>query len=211
MEGIEAQMKKGTTTVGLMFKEGVVLAADRRAAMGYLVASKSAKKILEVTDRIAMTTAGGVGDNQMLNRYLKSEMKMYEIRKQKKPNVKATATILSHILFSKRMSFTPFLVQIILAGVDENGPHLYSLDLSGGISEDLYTATGSGSVVAYGLLENSYKKGMEMESAVKLAVNAVNVAIQRDIGTGDGIDVMVITKDGIKRLPEERIKEILKK
>jgi proteasome beta subunit len=206
---LEKLSKKGTTTVGVVTKGGIVLAADRRAAMNYLVAHRRMLKIFPITDRIVMTIAGLVGDCQMLIRYLQAEMRLYEIRKLKKPTVKAAATLLSHILFSNRMSPFPFYAQLLMGGYDETGYHLFTLVPDGSCVEDKYIATGSGSPIAYGLLEDAYKEEIELKDGVRLVVRAVNAALKRDVWTGDGIDVVVITKAGVKRYSEEEIKKII--
>jgi len=201
--------KKGTTTVGITFDKGVVLAADKRASMGNLVAHTGVDKIHKITNYIAMTMAGLVGDNQMLVRYLKSQVKLLEIRQNEKVSVKATSTLLSHILFSNRFSPFPFYVQIILGGVDKSGPHVFSLGADGSNIEDKYLSTGSGSPVAYGVLENNYKENMTEKEAVSLAIKAINSAIKRDTYTGNGIDVFVINNKGCKRLTPDEIKKYL--
>jgi len=204
-------MKTGTTTVGIVTREGVVFAADKRETMDYLIAHKVFEKIFEVTDRIGLTMAGLVGDAQLLAKYLKVEMELYRIRKQKKPNVKAACTLLSHILFSNRMSPFPYYVQILLGGVDETGSHLFSLAADGGSVEDKYISTGSGSVIAYGVLEEGYKENLSLEEGIKLAIRSVNAAMQRDVYSGNGIDVVTITKQGFKRIDEKEVGKILQK
>lgn len=208
-EKIEELGKEGTTTVGLVYKDGVVLAADKRATQRYLVSHKRVDKILRITDNIAITTAGLVGDNQMLKRFLRSELKLFEVRSRQKPSVKAAATYLANILYSRRFSFSPFYVQILLGGYDEEA-ELYSLSPDGSVLGDRYIATGSGSPMAYGLLQDHYEEGMSKEKSIKLAIRAINTAIERDIGTGEGVDVMIIDKKGIRRYPQEKIKEVLK-
>jgi len=200
------QIKKGTTTVGLVCKDGVVLAADSRAAMGNLIANKTIKKVLPITDRILLTIAGAAGDGQMLVRFLANEMKSYEITKKKKPSIKACASLLSQILFSGRMSFIPYYVQLILAGYDDKGPSLITLDAGGSIIEDDYASTGSGSPVAYGVLQDAYKKGLSLDEGIKLAARAVSTAIQRDVFTGEEVNVYTVTEKGIKQAPAEKIK-----
>jgi proteasome beta subunit len=210
-EKMKGLMKTGTTTVGIVTREGVVFAADKRVTMDYLIAHKVFEKIFEVTDRIGLTMAGLVGDAQLLAKYLKVEMELYKIRKQKKPNVKAACTLLSHILFSNRMSPFPYYVQILLGGVDDTGPHLFSLAADGGSVEDKYISTGSGSVIAYGVLEEGYKENLSLEEGIKLAIRSVNAAMQRDVYSGNGIDVVTITKQGFKRIDEKEVNKILQK
>jgi len=198
--------RHGTTTIGIICNDGVILAADKRASMGYMVASKTVEKILSITDRIAMTTAGLVGDAQMLAKYLKAEMELYEIRRQRRVSVKAAATLLSNILFGQRPY--NFYVQLLLAGSDEDGYHLGSLDPSGSLLFDNYTSTGSGSVFAFGVLEDSYKEKMELKDGLKLALRSMKAALARDIATGDGIDIWVINEKGTKKLSKEEIQKI---
>jgi proteasome beta subunit len=199
----------GTTTVGIVCKDGVILAADKRASMGNLVAHNNTEKVLPITDRIVMTIAGGVGDAQILVRYLRSEMKAYEIGEKKKPTLKACVSLLSHILFNGKGYF-PFYVQLLVAGADKHGYGLYSLDAGGGLLPDKYVSTGSGSPVAYGVLENTYKEDMLVEDGVKVAVKALSSAINRDVFTGDGVLVYIIDRKGYRKLDEELVKKLMK-
>lgn len=199
--------RHGTTTVGVVCTDGVILAADKRASMGYMVASKTVDKIISITDKIAMTTAGLVGDAQMLAKYLRAEMELYEIRRQKEVTLKAASTLLSNILFGQRPF--PFYVQLLLAGADRNGHHLYSLDPSGSSIPDKYTSTGSGSVYALGVLEDQYKEGMNLAQGKVLAAKALRVALERDIATGNGINLWVITEKGTQKLTDEQIAKLL--
>jgi len=203
----EENSRHGTTTIGIVCTDGVILAADKRASMGYMIASKTVEKIIMITDKIAMTTAGMVGDAQMLARYLKAEMELYEIRRQRVINVKASATLLGNILFGQRPY--PFYVQLLLAGYDETGGHLYSLDPSGSVIGDKYTSTGSGSVFAYGVLDDQYKEGMNVAEGKLVILKALKSAMARDIATGDGMDVWVINEKGITKLKKEEIAKIL--
>ncbi len=151
---------KGTTTVGLMFDGGVVLATEKRATMGYMIASKRAKKVYQIGNRIGMTTAGGVGDAQQMARLMTVECSLYQIRRGRQMTVGAAATLLSNILNNNRMY--PYYVQLLVGGVDENGPSIYSVDALGGATkEEEIVATGSGSPMAYGVLEDRYTTGMD--------------------------------------------------
>ncbi len=199
----------GTTTVGVVCKDCVILAADKRASMGSLIAHKNTEKVLPITDRIVMTIAGGVGDAQILVKYLRSEMKAYELQENKGPSVKACASLLSHILFNGK-GYYPFMVQLLLAGADEHGVSLYSLDAGGGLLPDKYVSTGSGSPMAYGVLESGYKEGLSKDEGIKLAVKAISSAINRDVYTGDGVLVYVISRKGYTKLTADEIKKITK-
>lgn len=193
---------KGTTTVGIVFDKGVVVAADKRATMGSFIASKDVEKVLQVSDSIVVTTAGGVGDAQSLVRLMRAELELYKHSRGSDMTVKGAATLLANVLQGNK--YYPFLVQIIVAGFDQ-APHLYDVDLLGGLLEEKYTSTGSGSVVAYGILDAGYKNNLKEEEAITLALKAVRSAIKRDSATGEGVDVIVVSKDKFKRLKESEM------
>jgi proteasome beta subunit len=206
---MEMESKKGTTTLGLVFKDGVIAAAEHRATMGTLIAHKTAQKIYQIDDHLLLTTAGLVGDAQLLARYLRIETELYKLEKEEKIPVKGAATLMSNILNQRK--FYPYFVQLIIAGVDNNGSHVFSIDAAGGAIEDIYTTTGSGSPYVFGVLEDNYTKDMIEADAINLAIRAMNAAIKRDAASGNGIDVVVITNKGYKELSEEEIEEQIKK
>lgn len=204
---IQDMIKKGTTTVGLICADGVVLASEKRATMGSFIASKAAKKIYLVDDRIGVTTAGIVGDAQTLIRAMSVEAKLYKVRRQEPMSVKALTTLLSNVLSAQRMF--PFIVQLLVGGIDRNGVHIYSLDPFGGNTDEKeIAATGSGSPIAYGVLEDRYSKDMTMEEGIALAIQALHSAMKRDSASGEGMEVMIITKDKQEEISVEKIKEI---
>ena len=190
--------KTGTTTVGLICKYGVVLAAEKRSIMGYLVASKESEKILPIDDHIALTIAGGVGDCQTLVRFMKAELKLFSIQNKRKISVKGATTLLSNILQGSRMF--PFMVQLILAGYDTSGPSIFTMDAVGAAEEERkFFSTGSGSPIALGVLENKYKDGISVDEGSKLALESIRAATERDVASGGkAVDVAVITKEGIE-------------
>jgi proteasome beta subunit len=198
--GKEPEIKKtGTTTVAIACKDGVVLAAEKKATLGYLVASKEAEKILPIADHIVLTIAGASGDAQALARYMKAELKLFEIQNKRRISVKGAAILLSNILQSGRWSFIPYMVELLLAGFDEK-PAIFSLDPIGGWQEEKkFFATGSGSPIALGVLEDQYKEGISIEEGSELAIRAIKAAVERDIASGGrAVDLAVITKEGIK-------------
>ena len=209
----ETKIKKGTTTVGIVCKDGVVLAAEKKATMGYLVASKEDVKIEKIMPHIAITESGMVGDIQALARYLRAESELFELTNRRRIPVKAAATLLSNILYQGRWSFFPYYVQLILAGYDDKGPGLFILSADGSRLEDKkFFATGSGSPMAFGVLEALYKEGMSVDDGKKLAVQAVKAAIERDIASGGkGIDVAIIDKNGFRMLKKEEVEKIIEK
>lgn len=201
--------KTGTTTVGVIAKDTVVLAAERKSTMGYLVASKKVEKISQVDEKIGMTIAGMVSDAQTLEKIIRAELKLFKLQEEKPATVKAAANLMATIMYSRR--FFPYIVQLIVGGYDTQ-PRLYSFDPSGSLQEEKeYFSTGSGSPVAFGVLEDKYKPGMPVEDAKKLAAKAVYAATQRDIASGgSGIDIAVIDRKGFKKIPEDEVKAILK-
>jgi proteasome beta subunit len=200
----------GTTTVGLVFAEGVILATEKRATMGYMIASKRAKKVYQIADRIGMTIAGGVGDAQQLARIITVECNLYQIRRSRAITVGAASTLLSNYLNQNR--YFPYYVQLLVGGVDEHGPSVYSVDAMGGATkEEDIVSTGSGSPMAYGVLEDRYSPNMNEDEAIELAVRALKSAMKRDAGSGEGIQVVIIAKDKYQVLGEEALKKFLVK
>ena len=201
-------MKTGTTTLGMVCKDGVVLAADKRATSGFLVSYKKFDKIINISDNIAVTVAGTVSDVQLLAKYLKAELKLKQIRTNKEINVKEAANLLSIMVYNniRKLSLIPGISHFVLAGKDESGFHLYDLSPDGSIVKiDDYVSSGSGSVMAYGVLETLFSKNMPVGDGVKLAAKAINAAVQRDIASGNGIDIVTITKDGLKKVFSKEI------
>ena len=190
--------KTGTTTMGIICRDGAVLAAESKSTMGYLIASKESEKILQLEDHIAMTIAGASGDAESLARYMKAELKLFAIENQRKISVKGAATLLANILQGSK--YYPYYVQLIIAGYDSSGARIFTLDPLGSVEEEKkFFSTGSGSPMALGVLEDAYKEGMTVDEASKLAMRAIKSAIERDIGSGGKVmDIAVITKDGVK-------------
>ena len=197
--------KKGTTTVGLVCDGAVVVASERRATMGTMIAHKRAKKLYKIDDHLALTTAGLVGDAQMLARYLGVESELYKLQRETDMPIKGAATLLSNILNQRK--FAPFFVQLIIGGVDSTGPHVFSIDAAGGAIEDVYTSTGSGSPYVLGVLEDHYKEEISVEEGVDLAIRSLTAAMKRDAASGNGIDLAVITSKEYTSYSEEDIKE----
>lgn len=193
--------KTGTTTIALVCKGGVVLASEKRATMGHLIASKESIKIFPIEDHLAMTIAGASGDAQALIRYMKAECKLFMIQNKRKISVRSASTLLANILQGGRWKYIPYMVQLIMAGYDDSGPAIFTLDAIGSSEkEKKFFSTGSGSPMALGVLENKYKEGMSIGEGVKLAVESIKSAIERDIGSGGRkVDIAIITSEGIKQ------------
>jgi proteasome beta subunit len=200
---------KGTTTIGLVCDKGVVLATERRATMGHFIASKDAKKVYQIDDLIAMTTAGSVGDAQRLVKWMQVESRLYKMRREESMTVKGIVSLLANILSGNR--YYPYFVQLLVGGVDKNGPGVYSLDALGGIIEEKKAvATGSGSPMAYGVLEDRYVENLPINEGVELAVRALHNVMKRDSASGDGIEVVKITSDGYIKIDDTEIERLRK-
>ncbi len=201
----------GTTTVGIVTREGVVLATDRRATAGYFIAHKNVKKIWKIDSHVAATMSGAVADVQYLLEVLTRFAHMSKIETGRPVSIRALASYASLVLFSSRPLI--LIAHVIVGGVDpDEGPILYTLDWFGTLTrEDKYTATGSGSPIAFGVLEDGYRENMSIEDAVRLAVRAVKAAIMRDPGSGEGITVAIVTKEGYRELSDSEIASLLGK
>jgi len=202
-------VKLGTTTIGLVCKDGVVIASEHRATMGYMIAHKETQKVFKISDHLAMTTAGLVGDAQLLVRWLSAESELFNLKRDAEMSVKAAATLMANILSGRRMF--PYWVQLLVGGVDGDGNHVYSLDAAGGAIPDNYISTGSGSPYVYGVLEDQYKEGMSTSDGADLAIRGLNAAIKRDAASGNGMDIVMITKRGYKQLTKKDIDDRKKK
>ncbi|MCQ5362895.1 MAG: proteasome subunit beta [Candidatus Methanomethylicia archaeon] len=201
------RLKKGTTTVGVVCRDGVVLATDRRVTSGLYVAHKRGRKLFILDDNKAATIAGLVADAQMIMDYLRSHINMLKLGNRGPVSTKSVATLASNILFSSR--YFPYIVQFIVAGFDESGPKIYVLDWFGTLTEEKFVSTGSGSPYAVGVLEATLKRNPSVSEALPVIAKAVKSAIERDPGSGEGIDVMILTKEGIKELTDEEISRLL--
>ncbi len=190
-------IRTGTTTVGVVCRDGVVIAADRQATMGY-VESRYEKKVHQISPNMGVTISGLVGDLQALVRIMRAEIRLYEMRNGEM-TVNAAATLLANILHSHR--YYPYIAMMLLGGMDERGPGLFSIDPAGGRSSgEKYFATGSGSPVAMGVLESGYEEKVTIDKAKELAVKALQAARERDVYTGGkGFDIVVIDEKGYHR------------
>lgn len=197
---------KGTTTVGIVCRDGVVLAADRRASLGNMVLSDSVTKVFQIDDHLALAGAGSVGDILSLVRLLRAEAKLYRAKAGREMSVRALATLTSNILHGNR--FMPYFGWFLIAGYDSK-PALYSIDMAGGLTEDKFTAAGSGMEFAFSILEDGFKEGMSLEEGIRLALSAMKAATRRDVFTGGDVLLVSVTKDGYKEYSKEELKALL--
>ena len=199
---VEEKILHGTTTVGIKAKDGVVLCADMRASAGYFIANNNTMKIQQIDDHAGLTLAGGVADAQNIVDILRYHANLHRIQKQEPIPIKSL-TRLTSLIFHQNRGY-PFIADILLGGYDNSGPAMF-----GSVEEKSYVTTGSGSPVAYGTLEEEYRDDLTVEEAKVIALRAVKAAITRNIGTGDGINVAIIDKDGFRLLTKEQKKAII--
>jgi proteasome beta subunit len=204
MEDLPDTVKKGTTTIGLVCQDGVVMATEKRATMGTLIAHKTTQKLFRIDSNLGLTVAGVVGDAQMLARYITAEVELFKLKRGFGMTVRSAATLTANILAGSR--FYPYYVGLIIGGVDAEGGHVYSLDMVGGSIPDDYVTIGSGSPYVYGVLEDHYQKTITVKDGVELCVRSLNAAMKRDAASGDGMMIATITqKGGFELLSEEEI------
>ena len=203
------EIKTGTTTIGLVCKEGVVMATEMRATMGTLIAHKTTQKLFKIDDNLGLTVAGVVGDAQTLARYITAEVELYKLKRGQPMTVRSAATLTSNVLGGSR--FYPYYVGLILGGIDRDGGHVYALDMVGGAIPDDYVTTGSGSPYVYGVLEDHYEKGLLVNDGIDLAIRSLHAAMRRDSASGDGYSLASITKDGFVTYDEKDIQKRLAK
>ncbi len=185
----------GATTIGVVCCDGVILASEKRVSYGYLVVSKGGKKVFKITDQIGAACAGLVGDMQILTREVEAQANLYSMDVGRPISVRSAAKLMSNILFNRR--YAPLITQTIVAGLDNEGPTLYVLDVLGSLIPDKYAVVGSGTEIAVGVLEEGYKEDMKIKEAKELVTRSIKSAISRDVMSGDGIDFLIITKEGI--------------
>lgn len=209
-EDLKEHTKKGTTTVGIKCSDGIVLAADKRATLGgRIISNKTVDKVFPISENIAVTMAGVVSDAQLITKLIKAELRLKKYRTGKDSNVRETSSLLGTIVYQNVRRLSPIMgiTGFLLGGADEEGFHLYDIGVDGSVLEhEDYVTDGSGFMMAFGVLDTLYKKDMKVNDAVKLAVKAVNAAMQRDAATGEGIDVYTITKQGVKKVFAEKLK-----
>lgn len=209
----DTTMSTGTTTLALVCKDGLVLAADKRATAGYIVANKKTEKIQKIADKMVITMAGTVSDAQLLTKLIRAELQLKKIRTGRENTVKEAANLLANLVYGniRRMSMLPGIAHFILGGADDSGYSIYDIYPDGSLSQiEDYISSGSGSVMAFGVLETLYNKNVSVADGVELAVKSLNAAMQRDIASGNGAIVVTVTKDGVKTVFDQDIEGYLK-
>jgi proteasome beta subunit len=207
-ETSSTRLMTGTTTIGLVAKEGVVMASERRATDGNFIANKATVKVFSLDKTLAATIAGGVGDAQALIRYLRAEVALYRLRRGTILPVEGAATMLANILSGSR--YYPYYAWMIVGGVDSRGSHVFSVDPAGGCMEDRFVSVGSGSPFAYGLLEEGYSRDMAIADGVDLALRALTASMKRDSASGDGYIIHTITPKEYHEYTDDEVARRLK-
>ena len=202
----ERDLKKGTPALGLVCTDGIVMATEMRATMSNLIGHKTTQKLFQISDNMALTVAGLVGDAQMLARWLTAEVKLYELKTGTTMSLRAASTLMANIMNGRR--YMPFWVQLLLGGIDSEGGHVYSLDAAGGSIPDKFQTTGSGSPFVYGVLEDRFIDDLSVEQGKVLGVRALTAAMKRDSASGDGISMCVIDSNGYHKVSPKDIAKI---
>lgn len=203
------ELMTGTTTVAIVCKDGVVMATEHRATAGHMIAHKATQKLFRIDANLGLTVAGLVGDAQVLARYITAEAELYRLKRGRPMSVKSCSTLMANIVGGRR--YFPYWVQLIIAGVDDDGGHTYSIDAAGGSIRDEYVTTGSGSPFVYGVLEDHYKKDISTEQGADLAIRSMTAAMKRDSASGNGMSVALIDKKGYRELTQEEIEKRIEK
>jgi len=185
----------GATTVGVVFADGVILAAEKRVTYGYFVMSKGGKKVFKVSDGIGVACAGLVGDMQILAKEMEAQANLYSMDVGRKISVRSAAKLMANVLFNRR--YAPLITQTIVGGMDEEGPSLFVLDVLGSLIPDKYAVVGSGTEIAIGVIEEGYRENMNAQEAKELVMRSIKSAISRDALSGDGVDFLIITNEGM--------------
>ena len=185
----------GATTLGLVYSDGVILASEKRVTYGSMIMSKTGKKVFRIADQVGAACAGLVGDMQILAREVEAQAKLFSFDSKRPMSVRAAAKVMSNVLFGRRM--IPLITQTIVGGMEDEKPAIYVLDVIGSVLPDTYAAVGTGAQMATGVLEEGYKDGMSQKDAKALVLRAIKSAISRDSMSGDGVDLLIVSKEGI--------------
>jgi len=197
---------RGTTTIGVVCRDGVILASDTRVTMGFFVAHHKGKKVYKIDDHIAMTISGVVSDAQRAVDILKANAQLYRLNSNRPMPINSAARLVANLLFSSR--YAPLIAQVLIGGIDDTGPHIYSVDPFGSITQEKMVATGSGSPIAYGVLEDKYKQDATIKDMTNIVVKAVESAMKRDAASGDSFDISIIDKKGYRELNDKEKRTI---
>jgi proteasome beta subunit len=203
-------MKTGTSLVGIVCKDGVVMASDRRSTLGgQIVSQKNVKKAEQINEYLVISGTGMSSDIELMKKLIKAQLKIKEMRDKKRPTIKEAANLIATISYQniRQPAMIPFMAGLMVGGINEDGTtKLYSVEPAGSASEiENYDANfSSGMPYILGMLESNYKENLSVEEGTKLAIKAIQSAIERDTASGNGVDVFTITKDGIKQVSNQK-------
>jgi proteasome beta subunit len=204
----------GTSLVGIVCKDGVVMAGDRKTtAGGQIVVSKNTQKVDAINSYIVISGTGTSSDIELAKKLIKAQLKLKELKDKKRPTVKEASNMIAMMSYNniRQPSMIPFMAGLMVGGLDENGDaELYSVEPAGStmLVEDFDANFSSGMPYILGLLERQYKKGLTIDEGVELAIEAIKSSSERDTASGHGVDVFTITRDGIKHVSKQRIEQI---
>ncbi|MEA3248097.1 MAG: hypothetical protein U9Q73_00145 [Nanoarchaeota archaeon] len=209
-------LSSGTSLVGLVCKEGIVMAGDRKTTVGgQIVMNKNSDKIIPINEYLITSGTGVSSDIDMLQRLVKAQLRIKELRDKKRPTVKEAANLIAAVNYKsiRQPAMIQFIAGLMVGGINENGlTELYSIEPAGSVMkvEDFDANFSSGMPYILGLLEKSYKKDLTVVEGVELAIEAIKVASERDTASGCGIDVFTITKKGIEHVSKQRVEKVYK-
>jgi len=189
-------MVPGAASVAIKCKDGVVLGSDRRATWGYTVINKATRKVFKITENIGLACWGLIGDFQILIKILRAQAKLYVLDAGDRISTRSMGKMVSNYLYSRKMA--PLYTNLVIAGMDNEGPELYTLDAIGSLMPDDYGAVGTGMLLSMGILEAEYKPNITITAGEKLVEKAIQNSIARDVMSGNGIDILTFTKTGNK-------------
>ncbi len=209
-------LKSGTSLVGIVCKDGVVMAGDRKSTLGgQIVYQKSAQKVVQINDYLVISGTGSSSDIHLLQKIVAAQLKLKQLRDKKRPTIKEAANLIASIAYNniRQPSMIPFMAGTLVSGINFNGQaELYSVGPDGSIVkiEDYDANFSSGMPYILGLLERQYKKDITVKEGVELAIEAIKSSSQRDTASGHGVDVFTITKDGIKQVAKQTVEAVYK-
>ena len=203
-------LKSNTSLVGINCKDGIVLGADRRVTAGSLLMNKDYVKIMKITPYLAVCYTGGVADAQLTHKIIAAELRLKELKSKSRPTIREAATMLAMMIYRniRQPTMIPNIVGTLIAGVNEDGvSELYTIEPAGGVYKvsDYDANFSSGMPYILGLMERQYKKDITVKEGIELAKECIKSSTQRDVGSGNGIDVFTITKAGVQHVVSQEI------
>ena len=206
----------GTSLVGIVCKDGIVMAGDRKTtAGGQIVMNKNKQKVDAINDYLVISGTGTASDIELAKKLIKAQLKLKELKDKKRPTVKEASNMIAMMSYNniRQPSMIPFMAGLMIGGLNEDGnAELYSVEPAGStmLVEDFDANFSSGMPYILGLLERQYKKDLSIEEGVELAIEAIKSSSERDTASGHGVDVFTITNEGIKHISKQRIEQVYK-